>query len=125
MRIDHNGIGFARRIESRARFGAEIFREREVAAISRVGMNAKAEAIAEAQNFGQRVDRAGSGCSERRDDAANVSARGPAFESGAIKTSTSVCRDRFERQFEDTADSLRVCSARRMRSTAVRFSFAV
>jgi len=48
MRIDHDGIRFARRIECSARFGAEIFREREVAAIGRVGMNAKAEAFAEA-----------------------------------------------------------------------------
>src|SRR5690242_27695 len=61
VRIDHDRIGVARRIVSSACFRAEVFGESEVTAISRIDVNPKSKALAQAEDFRQRVHCTSSG----------------------------------------------------------------
>ena len=72
VRINDDGIGAANQVEAGARFHGEIGCEREIAAVRGIYVQAKTVAIAQAQNFGQRIHGAGSRCAFCRDYAAYI-----------------------------------------------------
>ena len=75
----------------------EILREREVAAIGGIGVDAEIVAVAEIEDFGERVDGAGGGGAHGDDDGADVAFAARRFSS-ALRSMRRECvdGDRFE-----------------------------
>lgn len=111
VRIDDDGVDIGDLRECRVGVDVKIGSELEVAAVSRVSVNAERIFFLERENFRERVDRTGGGGAHGADDCADVAEFEARLESVEIHAAKVVARDRFEIELEHCADAL-VCVVR-------------
>src|SRR6266850_2361168 len=74
VRIDDDGVHFTDAGERRFSIGGKIVNQSEVPAVRSVGVDAKPKLVAQRQDFGQGIDRAGCGGAHGGDHGANIAA---------------------------------------------------
>src|SRR5580704_16728147 len=107
VRVDDDGVNDVETREGAVGVGAEIFRQIEIAAVSRVNVNPEAILFAEIENHRKRVDGASGGGAESCDHGADVVLLFETLlKSVVIHSRVGADWDGFEVELEDAADTV-------------------